>query len=92
MLQALLLVLYAIGVLLIYLGAFGIAGDLFSYFAKTATPDYITNLAQLGLGAVLTYVAKKFEKLLVTLVKPQNDKFFALLDRPLVSFFKRTKY
>ena len=89
-LQVLLLFLYAIGVFVIILGAFGIAIDLFSYFAQTAMPNYKINLAQIGLGAILTYVAKKSEQLLVALIKPSNDKFLALLDRPLASFFKKT--
>lgn len=90
-LQFLLLALYAIGAFIVILGAFGIATDLISYFARAATPDYKANLAQIGLGAILTYAAKNAERILVALLKPQNDKFIALLERPLASLFQKQK-
>ena len=90
-LQFLLLALYAIGAFIVILGAFGIAIDLISYFTSAATPDYKVNLAQVGLGSILTYAAKNAERILVAALNPQNDKFIALLERPITSFFQRQK-
>lgn len=88
-LQVLLLTIYAIGVLIVIFGVFGIATDLVSSFIGTDAIDYRIALAQVGLGAILTYAAKSAERLLVAMMKPSNDKIFALLERPLSSFFKR---
>lgn len=89
MLQFLFLALYAIGAFIVILGAFGMAVDLISYFTKAVTPDFKTNLAQVGLGALITFAAKYAERLLVAALKPQNDMFFALLKSPPSSFFQK---
>ena len=91
MIQLLFLSIYAIGAFIVILGAFGIAIDLISYFTQTPTPDYKSSLAQVGLGAILTYAAKNAERLLVAVLNPQDDKFIALLEKPLSSIFKRQK-
>ena len=89
LIQLPLLALYAIGMLIIILWAFGTVANLISYFATVNAPDFDANLAQVGLGAILTYVAKNAERLLVTLIKPCSSKNFALLERPISSFFLR---
>ena len=84
-----LLGLYAIGMFIIILWAFSTAADLISYLTTADAPDINANLAQVGLGAILTYVAKNAERLLVTLIKPSSSKNIALLERPISSFFLR---
>jgi len=88
-LQVLLLGIYAIGVLIVIFGVFDIAIDLVSSFIGTDAIDYRDALAQVGLGAILTYTARSAERLLVAMMKPSNEKLLALLERPLSSFFKR---
>lgn len=88
-LQVLLLGIYAIGVLIVISGIFGIATDLVSSFIGTDTMDYRNALAQVGFGAILTYTVKGAERLLVAVMKPGHGKLIALLERPLSSFFKQ---
>ena len=86
-LQILLLGLYTIGVLIVVLGAIGIATTLMSSLWMSADIDLTPNLAAVGLGAILTFAARNAEKLLVSILQPQNDNFVALLEKPVSDFF-----